>query len=250
MKKLILLLFFLSPVFCFSQNHNYEYEGSTSKTDSVYHQGQWRRKPAYDSMWVNGKVVAVNEYVYYDGKYHKKPGADSVWYNGKIVSKKYRDRLDYETYFMPGAGYSYYSFKGTDSIGNFSGVCIDYLFYAQSHQDDDFGPSHVRFYGKLNINTSDKKDMSSMFIYSLGLQMSLEKNPKRYWLIPYFGFEAGGISQKQLGSTFAFYPIAGVHIFALQNFYLNAHAGYCYPIKNFDLMQGYYAQATFNFALW
>jgi len=253
MKTYIFLFLFLAPLFAFSQEYDYGYNYNNTenaKKDSVYHQGQWRRKPQYDSMWVEGKVVYRKDYVYHEGKYRKKPGKDSVWYNGDVVSEKYRDRIDYETYFMPGVGYSYYSPEQPDSTGNFSGFTVDYLLYAQSHQDDDFGPSHIRFYAKLNLANSDKADISKLFVYSLGLQMSIEKNPKRYWLIPYFGFEAGGISHKTLGNTFAFYPLAGLHVFATQNFYVNLHGGYCYPVNNFEYLSGYFVQGTVNFALW
>ena len=223
---------------------------TTYRKDSTFEDGAWRRKPRYDSMWYHGMVVPRADYIYESGQYRKKPGQDSVWYNGKLVSKKYKERLEYETYFMPGAGYSFYKPVGADSIGQFSGFTVDYLLYAKSAQDDGFGPSHVRLYAKLNLANSDKDSISTMFIYSLGLQMSIEKNPKRYWLIPYFGFEAGGISHKTLGSTFAFYPLGGLHVIALKNLYINVHGGYVYPVSNFEYLSGYFAQATLNFALW
>ena len=184
------------------------------------------------------------------GNSYKAAHKDSIYYNGKIISKKKYDRSEFETYFMPGGGYSYYNFAGRDSIGTFSGTTIDYLLYAKSHQNDEFGPSHVRFYARFNLNNSSREGITKMFIYNLGLQMSIEKNPKRNYMIPYFGMEAGGISQRQLGSTIAFYPIAGVHALSTKNIYINLHGGYIYPVNNYDMLQGYCAQATFNFALW
>lgn len=175
---------------------------------------------------------------------------DSVMYNGKMISKKKYERSEFETYFMPGAGYSFYRFLGKDSVGDFSGATIDYLLYAKSHQNDDFGPSHVRVYARFNVNKSTAEGVSQMFVYNLGLQMSVERNPKRNYLIPYFGMEMGGISHKTLGTTMAFYPIGGVHAIATKNIYINLHGGYIYPLSNYDLLHGYCAQATFNFALW
>jgi hypothetical protein len=160
------------------------------------------------------------------------------------------EKLNFETYFMPGGGYSYFMPKGVDSVGNWSGVTIDYLFYAKVEQDDDPGPSHVRWYGKLSIMNSDKEGMKDMFLYSAGVDLSLEKNPTRNFLVPYFGLEFGGVSQKQLGSTVQFTPTVGLHILSHQNLFINVYGGYNYPIKNFDLLQGWYAQAGLNFALW
>lgn len=175
---------------------------------------------------------------------------DSVWYQGKNVSRKYYANREFETYFMPGGGYSFYNFQGSDSIGQFSGFTIDYLLFAKSHQNYDFGPSHVKVYSRLNMNQSSRSGMGSMFVYTAGLQMSIEKNPKRNYLIPYFGMEAGGLSNKILGSTFIFNPIAGVSILATKNVYINVHGGYIYPVNNYDLLTGYNFQATAQFAMW
>jgi hypothetical protein len=160
------------------------------------------------------------------------------------------EKLNFETYFMPGAGYSYFIPKGMDSLGNWGGVTIDYLFYAKVEQDDDPGPSHVRWYGKLSIMNSDKEGMKDMFLYSAGVDLSLEKNPNRNYLVPYFGLEFGGISQKQLGSTVQFTPTAGLHVLSHKNLFINIYGGYMYPIRNFDILQGWYGQAGLNFALW
>lgn len=184
----------------------------------------------------------------HDNTWYK--SSDSVLYNGQVISKKKHERMEFETYFMPGAGYSYYHFDGSDSIGSFSGITVDYLLYAKSHQNDDFGPSHVKVYTRLNMNKSTREGVTQMLIYNIGLQMSVEKNPKRNFMIPYFGIEMGGISHRKLGTTLAFYPIGGVHALATKNIYINLQGGYIYPLSNIDLLHGYCAQATFNFALW
>lgn len=181
---------------------------------------------------------------------YAQPKTDSVYYQGRMVSRNYMDNREFETYFMPGAGYSYYKFQGADSVGNFGGFTIDYLIYAKSHQNDDFGPSHVKVYSRLNMNKSDRSGMGNLFVYTAGLQMSIEKNPKRNFLIPYFGMEAGGMSNKILGSTFMFNPIAGVSLIATKNIYVNIHGGYIYPVGNYDLLSGYNVQATAQFAMW
>jgi len=182
---------------------------------------------------------------------------DSVWFHGRYVSQaeykkliKIEERTSFQTYFMPGLGYTYYQPKASDSLGYFSGLAVEYLIYAKVEQNDDPGPSHARFYAKLNLLRSSKQDIKSMFMYTLGLDLSLEKNPKRTYLIPYFGLEFGGLSQKQLGTTVQFTPIAGVHVLSKKNVFINLHGGYMYPLSNFEMLQGWFGQAGVNFSLW
>lgn len=188
---------------------------------------------------------------------YPRPHGDSVYLNGKYYApadypaalKKHKEK-NFDTWFMPGLEYTYYQPKRADSVGVFKGLAIEYLIFAKVEQSDDDGPSHSRVYAKLNILSSSQKGINSMFMYTFGLDLSLEKNPKRQYLIPYFGLEFGGISQKQFGSTVQFTPTFGVHLISKKNLFVNAHGGYVYPVKNFETLQGWFAQAGINFALW
>lgn len=182
---------------------------------------------------------------------------DSIYFKGKYYSQKEYDivkvrdeKLNFETYFMPGLGYTYYQPKLTDSTGTFSGLTVEYLIVGKVEQNDDPGPSHVRFYSKLNIMKSNNKNINSMFMYGLGLDLSLEKNPNRNYMVPYFGLEFCGVSQKQFGTTIQFTPTLGVHVISNKNIFINIYGGYVYPLRNFEMLQGWTAQAGVNFALW
>jgi hypothetical protein len=178
---------------------------------------------------------------------------DSAYYAGKYIPKAEFDKIskrNFETWFMPGLAYTYYQPKITDSLGYFSGLAVEYLIYANVQQSDSDGPSHVRFYSKFNILRSSKKEINSLFLYTIGLDLSLEKNPRRTFLIPYFGLEFGGMSQRNMGNTVQFMPTAGLHLLSRKNLFINTHAGYIYPIRNFESMQGWFAQIGANFALW
>lgn len=167
----------------------------------------------------------------------------------KVVKANF-DKKNYETWFMPGLGYSFYQPKLSDSVGYFHGVNVEYLIYAQVHQNDRSGPSHVRVYCRLNILKSTKSHIGSMFIYTMGLDLSLEKNPKRTFLIPYFGLEFGGLSQKQLGSTVQFTTTLGIHLLSKKNIFINIQGGYVYPVTKFEALRGWCCQAGVNFAFW
>ncbi len=182
---------------------------------------------------------------------------DSIRYNDKYYSpsdyakeKINYDKVNYKTWFMPGLSYTYFKPEESEYLGNFSGLTIEYLIFAKVGQNDNHGPSHVRVYSKLNILKSSIEKINSMFMYSVGLDLSLEKNPKRSFLVPYFGIEFGGMSQNQYVSTIQLTPTFGVHVLSKKNIYINIQGGYVYPVKNFEMLQGWIGQAGVNFALW
>lgn len=183
-------------------------------------------------------------------------------YNGKIVNdsiysdwqgwvpKSEYDKYNYELYAMPGIGLMQYNWTGQDSVGTYPGFSVEILLWSKVHQNNDFGPSHVKLYSKLNLNRSKQEGMGRLFYYAMGIQLSIEKNPKRHYLIPFFGGEIGGMSQKQLGTTAVFFPEAGLYLLATKNIYINLYGGYLYPVRNIDYLSGYSLQASINFALW
>lgn len=184
---------------------------------------------------------------------------DSIFYKGNFyltTDPKYKEikpaweKINFETAFMPGISYSYFQPKDSDSTGIFKGFAVEYLIYAKIYQNNKPGPSHVRWYGRFNMLKSDKKGISDMFNYAVGLSLSIEKNPGRVLLVPYFGLEFGGLSQTSWGTIAEFTPTLGVHIISQKNLFINLQGGYVYPITNFDLLQGWNFQAGINFALW
>ncbi len=169
--------------------------------------------------------------------------------NYKEIKVEY-DKLNFEAFFMPGLSYTMYVPKESDSTGVFKGLAVNYLLYCKMYQNNKPGPSHVRFYTKLSIMKSDQDNVKDIFCYSLGLSFSFEKNPKRSYLVPFFGLEFGGLSQSQWGTTGQFTPTLGLHIISKRNLFVNIQGGYVYPITNFDILQGLFLEAGINFALW
>lgn len=170
----------------------------------------------------------------------------------QTTEKPEKSKVDaeFDRAFMPGGGYALFLPKGKDSLGILRGGTIEFLLFTHVAQNDDSGPSHIRIYGKLNMLNSDKKNVTNFFSYAAGLDMSLERNPKRNYFIPYFGLEMGGLSNKSFGTTLQFTPTLGMHVVSRQNLFINLQAGYMYPVKNFDLLQGYAFQASLNFSFW
>jgi len=253
MKKIIYTLLIFNLQFVINKFYS---QTLTNHSDSIFYRGKYYSP--HDYQVISNYEVNTNYYGNnnYRSNYNNTHG-DSTYLNGRYyspadykVAKKENEKLNFETYFMPGLAYTFFQPRSTDSVGRFSGLTVEYLIYAKVEQSDRPGPSHVRFYSKLNILQSDKKAINSMFMYTMGLDLSLEKNPKRSYLIPYFGLEFGGLSQKQFGSTAQFTPTFGIHLLSKKNIFINVHGGYLYPLTNFETLQGWFAQAGLNFALW
>lgn len=176
---------------------------------------------------------------------------DSVFFRSTWVAHDYYyDNYYFETAMMPGLEYQYYKPVRSDSVGSWSGISIEYLFYGKVHNDAQNGPGHVKFYGKIGILNSNISNTPVMFSGALGLTLSLEKDPRRTFFVPDFGLEAGAFSQKQLGTVFFFNPVAGIQFIALQNIFLGANVGYMYTMKNIELLRGYTVSASLDFSLW
>jgi len=186
--------------------------------------------------------VKSQDSIYFRGKYYK---PDEY----KIVKSEY-NKYNFDERFMPGVGYGFYQPAKADSIGSFHGVSVKYLFLRDVSQNENSGPSHIDFYAKFNLLNSLEDNISQVFLYSLGVDLSFEKNPQRYAFIPYFGLEIGGLSQKSYGTTIQFTPTAGVHLLSKRNISVDLSAGYIYPVKNFEALAGWYGDICLNFVLW
>lgn len=157
---------------------------------------------------------------------------------------------DWETFFMPGLVLHTYIPETSDSIGVFTGVSVEYLIAAWIHDNDNRGPSHGRVYTKVNFMKSSKSGISDIFYWGLGLDLSIERNPKRKYMIPYFGLEIGDMYQNGFGNVFVITPTIGCHLYSSQNLFVNLTGGYIYPSKYLEELRGYTIQLGVNLSLW
>jgi hypothetical protein len=157
---------------------------------------------------------------------------------------------EWTTFFIPGVVFQTYSPDIQDSLGRFNGVVIEYLIAAWIHKNDNRGPSHGRIYTKVTFLKSNKENINDIFYWGLGLDLSLERNPKRNYLIPYFGLEFGDMFQRQFGNLVTITPTLGVHLYSSQNLFVNLTGGYIYPTRHIEELRGYTVQLGVNFSLW
>lgn len=156
-------------------------------------------------------------------------------------------RDDWEGFFLPGGSYSLYVPRGEDE-GVFHGPAFELLIGGWIHRNEDRGPSHGRVYASVGLlqSTVDVDAVSA----ALGFDLSIERNPIRSYLIPFFGLEAGGLFRQGAPSIAQFTPSLGVHLITGRNLFLNVSGGYLFPTARIDDLLGYTARASLNVSLW
>lgn len=159
-------------------------------------------------------------------------------------------RNEWESYLQPGLGYHFYLPADQGNYAPFHGIDIQLSIVSFVHRNDNRGPSHGRFYLSARILHSTSKDLGPLFNYAAGMTLSMERNPQRSWLIPYYGLEVGGMTQPQMGGKFQSFVFGGVHLFASRNLFVNLGAGYLLVPTDMDDLAGFSAGANAEFSLW
>ena len=80
---------------------------------------------------------------------------------------------EWESFFIAGVNYHAYFPDMQDSIGYFHGISVECLIATWIHKNDNHGPSHGRLYTKVNFMKSSKKDISDIYYYALGIDLSI-----------------------------------------------------------------------------
>ncbi len=176
---------------------------------------------------------------------------------------------EWESFFLPGLAATTYIPAGHSELGIFNGLSISYVFLAWVHRNEKRGPSHGRLYFKVDILDSTEQDVPDMIYYAFGLDLSFERNPRRPFLIPFFGLELGGsytsrmvpVSEsctpseeescmEKLGGVFHITPTFGVHLWSDRNFFVSLSGGYSFPMQDYENLRGWRVNLGLNFTMW
>lgn len=155
----------------------------------------------------------------------------------------------WESWFLPGVQYVAY-FPAGPGEGAFHGPSFELVIGSWVHDTRDRGPSHGRVYLDLALLDATQAGMSTGVSYALGVDLSLERNPRRRFLVPVFGIEVGGLQQKQLGGVFQTVPFVGAHLWSDRNLFVTATAGYVFPGRDVERLRGWRVRAGVDVALW
>jgi hypothetical protein len=161
---------------------------------------------------------------------------------------------DWRSYFMPGASYVTQTPVDRATWGVFQGVSAQILLASWIHRNENRGPSHGRVYLDMDLLRSSNPGTNAAFDFAMGFDLSIERNPVRHFLLPYFGMKSGAFIHRDLdrGSVWHVTPLAGAYLYADKNFFLTASAGYVLPISaaRFDELRGFRGSIGANFSLW
>lgn len=157
-----------------------------------------------------------------------------------------------ESFFMPGVGYEFWLPNGSEKIGAYNGFRIEFIAASFIHRNPKPGPSHGRFYLHFDVLFSGKTGGSSAFLPTMGFDFSLEKNPPRRFLIPFFGLEGGALFNASTGTLGFMMPFLGVHFWSSANVQLGLHGGYFLPFtsEQFETVRGVRGSLTADISFW
>jgi len=148
----------------------------------------------------------------------------------------------------PGARYSFHQPMQSD-LGAFHGVAIEGLLIDWAAPGDSVGSGYGRVYFAMDLLYSTR-GRGMLESYSGGLALSLERNPMRNFLIPFWAIEIGGLTQKLTGAEFALQPFLGFTILAYRRLTLDLAAGYLLPAGHFRELHGLRARAGLTVSFW
>jgi hypothetical protein len=164
---------------------------------------------------------------------------------------------DVNNFVMPGVEYALYVPKdepppGEGKIGIFQGVRVEFCIWCYVHRSDKRGPAIGKTYVAFDLLGSSEKTSSALFNAVVGFNLSLEKNPSRRFLIPFFGSELGIWYQKVTETLGMATPYAGLHLWSSGNLDITLKGGALLPFSSHRLDQliGLRAGLGFNLAFW
>jgi hypothetical protein len=157
---------------------------------------------------------------------------------------------EWNTSFLPGLYYSVWRPRARNEIGTFQGVGMELVPYAWIHRNANRGPSHGRITLRADLLDSSRDGVGLALIYSMGLDLSIERNPYRRWLIPFFGVDFGGISQSKVGHLFQSSPHLGLYLWTTRNVFVTVSGAYQLVPSHLDTLGGWRASAGLNLTLW
>jgi hypothetical protein len=156
----------------------------------------------------------------------------------------------WESWFLPGAQYVAYALPDAAGVGVLQGPAFELVLVGWVHDTADRGPSHGRIYLDIALLKPTEAGEADGVSYAAGLELSLERNPARSFLVPVFGVEIGGLHQERLGGVFQTVPFVGAHLWSGRTYFVTATAGYVFPGRDLERFGGWRFRAGVDFALW
>ncbi len=162
---------------------------------------------------------------------------------------------EWDSYFMPGVQYGAYQPRASDRYGAYHGPAIELVFASWIHKNDKRGPSHGRVHLDMQLLTSTKAGLPAAFDLAYAFDLSMERNPRRSYLIPHFGLRVGAMLNKGLegkGTLAHVTPVGGLYLYAEENLFVTLQGGYVMPLSadRFDDLRGPRGGLSVSYISW
>jgi hypothetical protein len=151
--------------------------------------------------------------------------------------------------FLPTVTATSYMPEG-DGLGAWYGAGFEAVLLAWSDNSDAFGPSQGKLRFDISALRSPEDGLGTMIMYRGGVQVAVERNAARRFLIPYVTSDLGGISTDALGTRGFVDAGAGVYLFHQRATIVDLEVAYVIPFAGFDELGGLRAQLAVSVALW
>ena len=135
-------------------------------------------------------------------------------------------------------------------LGVFSGGGAELVIYAYAQRNNPAWPSSGRFYLDLIAAGSTQPGVSAMFDAALGFDITVERSPRRRYLLPAVGIETGVTGQGQTGVYGWGMPIASLYLFWSAQTRVVLKGGYLLPTTADQDTRGFRFGVSFDFGWW
>jgi hypothetical protein len=153
------------------------------------------------------------------------------------------------TFLQPGVGASAYLPRDPDA-GSFYGGSLRVSLLSWIHRTPAPGPGYGRIYIGGALLASSEPELSPLFSYGMGFEVSFERNPTRRVLIPMYGLELGGLVHDELGSPFQLTPFGGLELFGDAAVSVSARGGYRVVPARLERLSGAELGLSLDAHLW
>jgi hypothetical protein len=137
-----------------------------------------------------------------------------------------------------------------DMLGTWVGAGAEVVMFAWSDSSEAFGPSHGKLRFDAGLLRSGEDGAGTMIMYRGGVQVSIERNAARRWLIPYVASDLGGLWTDALGTRGFVDAGLGVYLWHARSVIVDAELAYLLPFADVEQLGGLRAQLAVSVALW
>lgn len=176
---------------------------------------------------------------------------DKSKYNTVNTSRRYTNKKEYK--FTPSiAGGAFFPRTQTIFTGEYIGFQPELSLYTKWASYSRRSPAYVRIASGVGVYSFNGNAVAAnrRYIYTIGGDASFENRINRKWMIPFFGMNAGFVTERNLGNSLFIQPKIGLLLFASKDVHIFGEGGYFFATQNSTSYEAGIARLGLNLMLW